>query len=168
LLTTAQGIAWPTDVSDKYKNPGPEIEGTELLPEIGRNFTDEDFIVWMRTAGLPEFKKLHRRIEHDLEPGDYVLSIDNTYPVWQFNGRKLIVLSTASALGGKNPFLGLAYIVVGIVCALQGVLFLIKHKTSPRRLGSFTRRAARAGAGAVARFLDLHTTHPPVLAHRCY
>jgi hypothetical protein len=29
-----------------------------LLPKV----TDEEFMVWMRTAGLPEFKKLHRRI----------------------------------------------------------------------------------------------------------
>jgi hypothetical protein len=30
-------------------------------------------------------------------------------------------------LGGKNPFLGVAYIVVGSICLLMGVVFLFVH-----------------------------------------
>lgn len=54
------------------------------------------------------------------------------YPVASFNGKKYIVLSTTTWIGGKNPFLGYAYIVVGAICFVQGVVFGIKHKISPR------------------------------------
>lgn len=97
---------------------------------------DEDFIVWMRTAGLPTFKKLYRKINVDLKAGDVVtFNVLNYYPVSQFSGQKAIVLSTTSFLGGKNSFLGWAYIVVGIICFVLAIAFAIKHAVSPRPLG---------------------------------
>jgi hypothetical protein len=126
-----KGIAWASDVEKKFNNPPIDAPGIRVIAD----FEDEDFIVWMRTAGLPNFKKLYRIIDEDLAAGDYVIDIENNYPVQQFDGRKFIVLSTTSWIGGKNPFLGWAYIVVGIVCFLQGVVFALKHKISPRKLG---------------------------------
>jgi len=60
----------------------------------------EHFIVWMRTAGLPSFRKLYGVINQDLNPGTYSLSIKNNYAVTQFNGHKTFVLSTTNMLGG--------------------------------------------------------------------
>ena len=62
--------------------------------------TDEHFIVWMRTAGLPSFRKLYGVINQDLNPGTYSLAIANNYAVTQFNGHKTFVLSTTNMLGG--------------------------------------------------------------------
>ena len=51
----------------------------------------------------------------------------SAYPVVVFGGTKRMILSTTSWLGGKNPFLGVAYIVVGSMCILIGFIFLIVH-----------------------------------------
>lgn len=38
----------------------------------------------MRTAGLPNFRKLWGKIEQDLEAGDYVITIDNSKELFTF------------------------------------------------------------------------------------
>lgn len=89
----------------------------------------------MRTAGLPNFRKLYGRVETDLQPGTYSMRILNTYDVSSFEGKKSFVLSTTNALGGKNYFLAICYIVVGSLCILFAVIFCIAYlkKKGPKR-----------------------------------
>jgi len=103
-------------------------------PKLG--IEDEHFIVWMRTAGLPTFKKLWARFPDGFNAGDVVhVFVDNQFPTAAFNGEKAVVLSTTSWLGGKNDFLGIAYLTVGCLCIALGAVFWIKHCVSPRPLG---------------------------------
>jgi hypothetical protein len=133
VQTSNQGIAWQSDIDVKFNNPPNGTPGIRL-PGIEDDFKNPDFIVWMRTAGLPTFRKLHRVINTPLI-GTYTIEIQNNYPVESFGGKKYVVLSTVSWLGGKNPFLGYAYIVIGALCVLLAAVFAIKHKISGRTPG---------------------------------
>ena len=57
------------------------------------------------------------------------------YPVASFSGTKAVVLSTTSWMGGRNFFLGYAYVVIGVICIVLAVCFLVKYKMAPRDLG---------------------------------
>ena len=83
----------------------------------------------MRVAAFPNFRKLWGRIEQDLEPGEYTVIVNNNFPVREFDGGKKVVLSTANAFGGKNTFLAVAYLVVGGVCFVVFIAFLVKKLT---------------------------------------
>lgn len=196
---TTAGVAWPSDVSDKFHNAldgstgnnyeafayyrqqscadiaepkradcekynaEPYIDGAAgpvgwCFFGSGYCVEDEAFMVWMRTAGLPTFRKLYAVIDAKLEAGTYQIEISNghkktvdasdkywnyftnqqqsqLYPTHGFGGEKFVVLSTVTWMGGKNPFLGYAYVVVGAICFALALLFLIKDRLSPRRLG---------------------------------
>jgi len=131
VVLRKDGIAWASDRDKKFKNPPANAPGIRLIPD----FEDEDFIVWMRTAGLPDFKKLYRIINVALEPGYYTVQVRSNFPVSSFSGKKHVVLSTTTWIGGRNPFLGYAYIVVGAICFVLGIVFGVKHKVAPRKLG---------------------------------
>ena len=91
--------------------------------------TDEHFIVWMRPAGLPNFRKLWGRItDTDLKAGSQIeVTIDNKFDVSSFNGKKYLILSTVNAFGGKNSFLGISYIVLGGISIILAVVFVIGY-----------------------------------------
>jgi len=49
-----------------------------------------------------------------------------------YGGRKSFVLSTTNYLGGKNYFLAISYLVVGIMCAVFAVVFVIAYMNKKR------------------------------------
>jgi len=97
--------------------------------------SNEEFIVWMRTSGLPTFRKLHRVINTDLKKGETIqITVNDVFPVSSFSGSKKIVFSTTAWIGGKNTFLGAAYITVACICILLGIGFGVKEVVSPRKM----------------------------------
>ena len=85
-------------------------------------------MVWMRTAGLPNFRKLWGRINGDLIPGKYTLVINNNYDVEDFDAQKYFVITTSNGIGGKNYFLGIVSISLGGLCLVAALAFFILHR----------------------------------------
>jgi hypothetical protein len=164
---TTDGVVWEADRDIRFQNPPGQnlceaFRGTikppnwirgpcELDPIHPENngFQNVDFIVWMRTAALPSFRKLYRILDRNiassysngLPAGRYRLTIENSklfdflrnlinyvdYPVNVFNGKKSFIISTTTWSGGHNNFLGIAYIFVGSACVIFGIVFSFIH-----------------------------------------
>jgi hypothetical protein len=96
---------------------------------------------WMRIAAMSDFRKLWGRIEQDVPPGNYSISITNStfminvdYNLSKINGEKYFVLSTSNFFGSKSNFLSISYISVGSVCCLMGFLFLMRKLSKKNKL----------------------------------
>ncbi|CAG8555861.1 15980_t:CDS:2 [Acaulospora morrowiae] len=148
-----KGIAWPSD-KQKYGKTQYNIADIRPPPDWASRYPngtytqdypppdisqDESFQVWMRTAGLPDFRKLYGRNDTTvMEAGTYEISIDYEFPVTRYGGTKSVVISTVSFLGGKNPFLGIVYVASGALCVILGCLFTARNLYKPRKLGDHT------------------------------
>jgi len=107
----------------------------QISPLDGVN--DKHFRVWMRPAALPQFRKLYGKIDSDFKKGDTLaFTVVANYEVSSFDGSKSIVISTLGEFGGRNPYLGVAYIVVGSVSLLFALLFVVKQAVSPRDIAN--------------------------------
>ncbi|KAI3712729.1 hypothetical protein L1987_71294 [Smallanthus sonchifolius] len=138
-----KGIAWKSDTKVKFgSNVYPKnfqsndlIGGGKLNESIPLS-EQEDLIVWMRTAALPTFRKLYGKINTSLEAHDTItVVLENNYNTYSFGGQKKLVLSTTSWIGGKNDFLGIAYLTVGGICLFMALNFILLYVFKPRPLG---------------------------------
>ncbi|KAK7203588.1 ligand-effect modulator 3 family [Myxozyma melibiosi] len=148
---TSNGIAWSNDrkrfkktaykASEVVPPPNwklsyPDGYTDDNLPDISEM---ENLQNWMRTAGLPTFSKLALRNDDDnMEIGVYEIDIGMRFPSEVYGGTKSLVISTRTVVGGRNPYLGIAYLVVGGLCIVLGVLFALRHLIKPRKLGDHT------------------------------
>ncbi|KAG8344259.1 hypothetical protein TRVL_04918 [Trypanosoma vivax] len=162
-LCKKKGIAWSSDVRDRFKAPNIELSqrvwtagyeaynGVPQVPppsndtffnngwyagEIGHAIpvtTDEDFIVWMRSASLPHFHKLYRVIETDLHPGRYTMEIAEHFDVTTFSGTKTFTLASVSWLGGRNKVLGMTYFFVAAMAFSFAALLFCSHRLCQHR-----------------------------------
>eukprot|EP01134_Creolimax_fragrantissima_P006443 CFRG6443T1 len=139
-------IAWHSDVSFKYRNPVDGFNNTVTPPYWGgktidtvlgsAGFTNQDFVVWMRTAGLPWFHKFYRKIPGGLLAGQqYYVTVQYNYPTAVFSGNKKILITTMSWMGAQNHFLGIIYLAAGSVSVVIGLLFIFRQLCVPRRFG---------------------------------
>lgn len=168
LMNKNTGISWASDKElygdSEYAKDWSQV----LVPPNWRlrypnNYTednhpnlkkDEAFQVWMRLAGLPTFSKLAQRNDtHVMKTGTYSVNVDHSkslhlsrthlltskdFNVTEYGGTKSIIISTRTIMGGRNPSLGIAYVLVGGICIILGTIFTITHLIWPRKLGDHT------------------------------
>lgn len=129
--------------SCKFVRDGAHFECTGHYREVRqRDWGVESghFIVWMRVAGLPSFRKLWGRLDTPLPAGSVLeVHFQDSFEVREFGGRKALVVSTSSVLGGRNDFLGWGFVAVGSCCLIFSVVLLSKYTVhGPRPLGDPT------------------------------
>lgn len=121
---------YPDDDSVQYLH--------ESFPQISpiAGVTDEHFINWMRTAGLPSFRKLYGKIDSDFSAGD-TLAFDLVlnFEVSSYEGSKTLVVTNLGVTGTKSDALGNSYIAFGVVSLLVGFVLAMKRIIKPRPLG---------------------------------
>lgn len=95
---------------------------------------NEHFVVWMRVAALPQFRKLYGYIERTIPAGSTLtFAIEANYAVERMRGAKALVVGNTYAFGTKNHWLGTLFIIAGGIAGLLGVLFAAKMVLSPRK-----------------------------------
>lgn len=91
---SSNGIAWKSDKETKFKNPADLTEFDKFakpkdwikpISAFDNQMKNEDFIVWMRVAAFPTFRKLYRKLDRNsvinknfkegLKIGEYTLKI---------------------------------------------------------------------------------------------
>ncbi|SCU99070.1 LANO_0F00694g1_1 [Lachancea nothofagi CBS 11611] len=145
---TNKGIAWSTD-KNRYKKT--ELDYTQIAPPLnwikqypnGYNSTNipdintwEEFQNWMKAPAFSTFQRLIRRNDNDtLLAGEYQIDIGLNWPVREFSGKKGVFLTHGSSIGGKNNFLGVVYLVGGIICFAMALLLLVVSLITGRSVG---------------------------------
>jgi hypothetical protein len=97
--------------------------------------TNEHFIVWMKVAMQPNFRKLYAWFDQPLAKGEQlVFQVNANYVVSRFQGSKSLLIAKTNVFGGKNPYLGSSFIGAGGFILAMGVLFGLKQLFKPRKL----------------------------------
>ena len=97
--------------------------------------TNEHFVVWMRIATQPTFRKLYGWINQPIPKGtNLTFEVTANYVVSRFRGSKSLIVSTNNIFGGRNPYLGPSFYIVGFYCLLAGTFFALKQLLRPRKL----------------------------------
>ncbi|KAK4452355.1 ligand-effect modulator 3 family [Podospora aff. communis PSN243] len=144
------GIAWP-GLSDLYGKTSYRLDQIVPPPNWHEAYlygytnespppdlhTWEAFQNWMMLAASPNFYKLYQR--NDREPmlaGTYQINITSNFDTNLYNGRKSFVITTVSTMGSRNIWPGIIFLIVGGVCLILDVYFILSFFLwKPRKLG---------------------------------
>lgn len=75
------------------------------------------------------------------------MTIQNRYNTYEYGGSKSVLLTTNSWVGGRNNFLGAAYITVGGLCFLTALAFFLAYNAGGCRRGGVCAAGFICGQG---------------------
>lgn len=138
------------NISTKLELDKSDIEWISNSRRFGKNFqlhereyplrwqkypndviSNPNFRNWMLVSMLPTFKKLYGEIilnEGEFLSGKYKINITYLYEVKSFKGRKFIVLSNTSFMGGKNILIPISFFISSVGFLGIGFLLYAIHK----------------------------------------
>ncbi|KAK3325825.1 ligand-effect modulator 3 family [Apodospora peruviana] len=127
-----EDIVPPPNWNETYRNG--YIKGIAEPPDLRE---DEHFQNWMMLAAAPNFYKLYQRNDQDvMRSGTYQVTIVDTYDTVVYNGRKSFLITTISTMGSRNPWPGIIFLIVGGICLILDVYFILSFFLwKPRKLG---------------------------------
>ncbi|GAB0494221.1 hypothetical protein MMPV_005512 [Pyropia vietnamensis] len=128
---STDGIAWAADSEVSFQPRIPVVR--PWTPAINERITSPRFQVWMRLSAFANFDKLYGIIRTDLPADTYYVRVASRFPVAPFGGTKAVFVANTAWFGGRNVFLGVLYVVVGLLCLVSGSAFLTYHLVRPRR-----------------------------------
>ncbi|KAJ9554372.1 hypothetical protein OSB04_018417 [Centaurea solstitialis] len=109
-----KGIAWKSDMKAKFGSDvypkdfqkGELIGGAKLDEKVPLS-EQENLIVWMRTAALPNFRKLYGKIDVDIEAHETIKAeVENNYNTYKFGGRRSSFFRQRPGSAAKMIFSG--------------------------------------------------------------
>lgn len=144
---TNKGIAWSTNskrfqkTQYSYKDIVPPPNWVKKFPE-GYNSSNvpdisqwAEFQNWMAPAALADFSNMVLRSDEDLGKGVYQTNVGLHFPTVEYNGKKIIYITTSSAIGGRNSFLGVAWIIGGAICLALALAVFVGVLLKGRKSG---------------------------------
>lgn len=131
IPTSQKGIAWKSDRLHKYR------PGEHFTAAANATLTDEAFMVWMRLSAFSRAEKLYGIISDPLPKGKYWMEINSRYPARVFDGDKQFFISNTKWFGAKNHFLGVLYVVTGVLSLGVALVILAAHMWHPRPAADF-------------------------------
>jgi hypothetical protein len=108
------GISWEKEIGSLFKAPDPSgpynsTKYSRHLLRYARRFPgeteNEHFVVWMRVAKGPVFRKLWAKARRNQIPAVVTATVHCDFPFDDFAGERHLVLVRAGALGGRNEFI---------------------------------------------------------------
>jgi hypothetical protein len=126
------GISWEKEVGSLFKAPDPSgpynssrfsrhlLQWAERFPGETEN---EHFVVWMRTAKGPVFRKLWAKARGGQIPALVNVTIHCDFPFNDFTGERHLVLVKVGGLGGRNMFIMIVTWALFLLFAIFAALF---------------------------------------------
>lgn len=109
----------------------------ETFPQIDplKGVTDESFIVWMRLASFPDFRKKIGKIDTDISAGETIeFHVVNNFDVTSFSGSKSLIITTSPTAEIHLRGFWVTSFFIGILLFMSGTNLMLKENLQIRDL----------------------------------